>query len=158
SDRRLGPRWGSPAPGNSRFGPPSLNGPTNGTPFGRVPSRRGFSGGGGYPPNAPEFYPQTHSADKGLNRSDSFSRADGLGQRQDYYPSVAGSRGKYSRFRDPISPDLAGPQSTALTPRTSICSPGINVTEMAIAAWHDQIIELYTMIRNFVDHHANQPT
>lgn len=165
SDRRFGPRWGSPAPGNSRFGPPALNGPVNAPAFGRTPSRRGFSGGA-YRPNAPEFYPQTlNPAGKGFNRSDSFNRPDGFNrsdsfnQRPDCYPPPPVPRGKYSRLRDPVGPDLSGPHSTALAHRLgNFAGPGIHVTEMAIAAWHDQIIELYTMIRNFVDHHANQPT
>ncbi|KAF4470006.1 chromosome segregation smc [Fusarium albosuccineum] len=153
NDRRFG-QWAPPTPAQSRFGnQPNGSGPAPG--FGRGSSRRGFSNGT-YRPNAPEFYPQAfgNSDNKGFNRNEG-----GFGQqRRDYYPPTpSNGRNKYGRFRDPISPEFAAPPG-ALTTRPPFPGPLIHITEMTIAAWNEQMMELYTVIRNFVDNNANQPT
>ncbi|KAM5361640.1 hypothetical protein ACJZ2D_012983 [Fusarium nematophilum] len=158
-DRRFG-QWAPPTPAQSRFGGPVMGGhgpgpgPTPG--FGRAPSRRGFSNST-YRPNAPEFYPQSHAfgpPDKFFSRHDG-----GYGQRQTYYPPTpSNSRNKYSRFRDPISPDFNNPPPGALTTRPPFPGPLIHLTDMTIAAWNEQMMDLYTIIRSFVDNNANQPS
>ncbi|KAM0427006.1 hypothetical protein ACHAPT_007904 [Fusarium lateritium] len=157
SDRRFG-QWAPPTPAQSRFGGPPMNGSAQQPPstFNRAPSRRGFSNGT-YRPNAPEFYPQSYThTDKGFPRHD--ATVPPFGQRREYFPPTpSNTRNKYSRFRDPISPDFTAPPG-ALTTRPPFPGPLIHITEMTIAAWNDQMMELYTVIRNFVDNNANQPT
>ncbi|KAF4982365.1 hypothetical protein FZEAL_1999 [Fusarium zealandicum] len=155
-ERRYG-QWAPPAPTQSRFSGQPMNGPMSGPGpnpnYGRAPSRRGFSNGT-YRPNAPEFYPQTYApSDKG------FSRNEGaFGLRQSYYPATpSNTRNKYGRFRDPISPGFNGPPG-ALTTRPPFPGPLIHITDMTIAAWNEQMMDLYAVIRNFVDNNANQPT
>ncbi|RSM09924.1 hypothetical protein CDV31_007441 [Fusarium ambrosium] len=171
NDRRFG-QWAPPTPAQSRFGPSPMipmnpmngpgpvpgpiPGPVQPPNFGRAPSRRGFSNGT-YRPNAPEFYPQSYThPDKSFPRHD--AGAFGHGQRRDFFPPTpSNTRNKYSRFRDPISPDFAAPPG-ALTTRPPFPGPLIHITEMTIAAWNDQMMELYTVIRNFVENNANMPT
>ncbi|KAF5024240.1 hypothetical protein F66182_3697 [Fusarium sp. NRRL 66182] len=159
NERRFG-QWAgppTPAPQQPRFGGPPMNGNGHQSSFGRGgPSRRGFSNGT-YRPNAPEFYPQNYGhPDKSFN-----ARNDGgYGQqRREYYPPTpSSSRNKYSRFRDPVStPDYTAPPG-ALTTRPPFPGPPIHITDVTISAWHEQIMELYATIRNFVDVHANNPT
>ncbi|KAI5466964.1 hypothetical protein BGZ63DRAFT_410068 [Mariannaea sp. PMI_226] len=155
-DRRPSSVFGPPTTGPSRFGfgPPSGNGNAQAMgPFGRAPSRRGFHSGS-YRPNMPELYHQNlNMADKG------FRPESALGHRQKFYPTTpsATGRNKYSRFRDPISPEYGGVPSQALTTRNTCPGPLIHLTEMTINAWTEQIMELYATIRTYVDHSANEP-
>ncbi|KAJ4254852.1 hypothetical protein NW762_009650 [Fusarium torreyae] len=159
NERRFG-QWGPPTPvqTQSRFGgPPPTNGSGPQSAFNRAPPRRGFSNGT-YRPNAPKFYPQSYSGPP--DKSVATNNGGGYGQqRREYYPPTPSSaRNKYSRFRDPISsPDYTAPPG-ALTTRPPFPGPPIHITDMTISAWHDQMMELYAIIRNFVDVYANQPT
>ncbi|KAK7413143.1 hypothetical protein QQX98_007969 [Neonectria punicea] len=156
TDRRAPPpAWGTGTPG-SRFGnhPGAGNGSASG--FGRAPSRRGFHhNSGAYRSNGQDFYSQQMvPVEKNFNRPES-----AFGHRQNYYPTTPSmSRGKYGRFRDPISPEFAAPIAGALTTRSNFPSPLIHITEMTVAAWNEQIMELYTVIRTFVENNANDPT
>ncbi|KAH7015331.1 hypothetical protein EDB80DRAFT_748332 [Ilyonectria destructans] len=155
SDRRHPAHWAPPTPAQSRFGnhPGNGAGPVGG--FGRAPSRRGFQHNGTYRASIPDHYSQhMPPTDKGFSRPES-----AFGQRREYYPTTpSATRGKYGRFRDPISPDYAKAQSTALASRSAFPGPLIHITEMTVAAWNEQIMELYTVIRTFVENNANEPS
>ncbi|KAF5265850.1 hypothetical protein FOXYS1_3323 [Fusarium oxysporum] len=151
-------QWAPPTPAQSqpRYAVPPPNGAGPQSMFGRNAPRRGFSNGT-YRPNAPEFYPQSYGQpDKGPSAQSN----GGFGQqrREFYPPTPSHNRNKYSRFRDPVqAPDFAGPPG-ALTTRPSFPGPPIHITEMTIGAWHDQLTELYTTVRLFVDVYADKPT
>ncbi|KPM44977.1 hypothetical protein AK830_g1535 [Neonectria ditissima] len=154
TDRRVPPpAWGPSTPG-SRFGNHPGNGNAPGSGFGRAPSRRDFhhNGAGAY---RSDFYSQQMvPVEKNFNRPES-----AFGHRQNYYPTTPSmSRGKYGRFRDPISPEFPAQLSGALTTRSNFPSPLIHITEMTVAAWNEHIMELYTVIRTFVENNANDPT
>ncbi|KAF4430981.1 chromosome segregation smc [Fusarium acutatum] len=158
SERRFNQCGAPPTPVQSqpRYAVPPLNGAGPQSMFGRTAPRRGFSNGT-YRPNAPEFYPQSYGQpDKGPSAPSN----GGFGQqrREFYPPTPSHNRNKYSRFRDPVqAPDFAGPPG-ALTTRPSFPGPSIHITEMTIGAWHDQLTELYTTVRLFVDVYADKPT
>ncbi|KAF5598849.1 chromosome segregation smc [Fusarium pseudocircinatum] len=158
SERRFN-QWGAPptpVQSQPRYTVPPPNGAGPQSMFGRTAPRRGFSNGT-YRPNAPEFYPQSYGQpDKGPSAPSN----GGFGQqrREFYPPTPSHNRNKYSRFRDPVqAPDFAGPPG-ALTTRPSFPGPPIHITEMTIGAWHDQLTELYTIVRLFVDVYADKPT
>lgn len=155
ADRRHPAHWAPPTPAQSRFGnhPGNGAGPVGG--FGRAPSRRGFQHNGTYRASIPDHYSQhMPPTDKSFSRPES-----AFGQRREYYPTTpSATRGKYGRFRDPISPDYAKVQSTALASRSAFPGPLIHITEMTVAAWNEQIMELYTVIRTFVENNANEPS
>ncbi|KAH6983015.1 hypothetical protein BKA56DRAFT_483691 [Ilyonectria sp. MPI-CAGE-AT-0026] len=155
SDRRHPAHWAPPTPAQSRFGNHPGNGGGPVGSFGRAPSRRGFQHNGTYRANIPDHYSQQMPpTDKGFGRPES-----AFGQRREYYPTTpSATRGKYGRFRDPISPDYAKAQSTALASRGAFPGPLIHITEMTVAAWNEQIMELYTVIRTFVENNANEPS
>ncbi|KAF5962956.1 hypothetical protein FBULB1_13688 [Fusarium bulbicola] len=158
SERRFS-QWGAPptpVQSQPRYAVPPPNGAGPQSMFGRSAPRRGFSNGT-YRPNAPEFYPQSYGQpDKGPPAPSN----GGFGQqrREFYPPTPSHNRNKYSRFRDPVqAPDFAGPPG-ALTTRPCFPGPPIHITEMTIGAWHDQLTELYTAVRLFVDVYADKPT
>ncbi|KAF5669378.1 chromosome segregation smc [Fusarium denticulatum] len=158
SERRFN-QWGAPptpVQSQPRYAVPPSNGAGPQSMFGRTAPRRGFSNGT-YRPNAPEFYPQSYGQpDKGSSAPSN----GGFGQqrREFYPPTPSHNRNKYSRFRDPVqAPDYAGPPG-ALTTRPPFPGPPIHITEMTIGAWHDQLTELYTTVRLFVDVYADKPT
>ncbi|KAF5248908.1 hypothetical protein FANTH_5711 [Fusarium anthophilum] len=158
SERRFN-QWGAPptpVQSQPRYAVPPPNGAGPQSMFGRSAPRRGFSNGT-YRPNAPEFYPQSYGQpDKGPSAPSN----GGFGQqrREFYPPTPSHNRNKYSRFRDPVqAPDFAGPPG-ALTTRPCFPGPPIHITEMTIGAWHDQLTELYTAVRLFVDVYADKPT
>ncbi|KAH6891181.1 hypothetical protein B0T10DRAFT_595339 [Thelonectria olida] len=136
------PRWGPPQPGNANANSQAMG-------FGRAPSRRGFHNGS-YRSNTPDFFNQnTTPSDKG-----SFRPESAYGHRQSYYPGTPSTtRSKYSRFRDPISPEYNGAHSAPMAARGAL----IHITEMTINAWNEQIMDLYGTIRNFVDRNACDP-
>ncbi|KAF7542195.1 hypothetical protein G7Z17_g11798 [Cylindrodendrum hubeiense] len=155
SDRRHPANWAPPTPAQSRFGnhPGNGTGPVGG--FGRAPSRRGFQHNGAYRTNVPDHFSQhMPSTEKSFNRPES-----AFGHRREYYPTTpSATRGKYGRFRDNISPDYGNTQSTALAGRNAFPGPLIHITEMTVAAWNEQVMELYTVIRTFVENNANEPS
>ncbi|KAG5749765.1 hypothetical protein H9Q72_012357 [Fusarium xylarioides] len=158
SERRFN-QWGAPptpVQSQPRYAVPPPNGAGPQSMFGRTAPRRGFSNGT-YRPNAPEFYPQSYGQpDKGPSAP--INGGFGQQRREFYPPTPSHNRNKYSRFRDPVqAPDFAGPPG-ALTTRPSFPGPPIHITEMTIGAWHDQLTELYTTVRLFVDVYADKPT
>ncbi|KAG5798741.1 hypothetical protein H9Q69_002229 [Fusarium xylarioides] len=158
SERRFN-QWGAPptpVQSQPRYAVPPPNGAGPQSMFGRTAPCRGFSNGT-YRPNAPEFYPQSYGQpDKGPSAP--INGGFGQQRREFYPPTPSHNRNKYSRFRDPVqAPDFAGPPG-ALTTRPSFPGPPIHITEMTIGAWHDQLTELYTTVRLFVDVYADKPT
>lgn len=148
--------WNANGPGPGR--PPYVGNGTWASPGpGRAPSRRTFHQSGTYRPTAPEFYPSgTQPADRGFQRPDSYGQS---GQRRDYYPTTPSmSRGKYGRLQNPVSPDYGMSHSNSMTSRFPVLGPLIHISEMTVAAWHEQIMQLYAVIRLFVENNANEPT
>ncbi|KAF4343151.1 chromosome segregation smc [Fusarium beomiforme] len=157
NERRFS-QWAPPTTGPSqpRYGVPPSNGAGPQSMFGRNAPRRGFSNGT-YRPNAPEFYPQSYGRpDKGLSAQ---SNGGFNQQRREYYPPTPShNRNKYSRFRDAVStPDFTAPPD-ALSTRPIFPGHPIHITDMTIAAWREQLTDLYTTVRLFVDVYADKPT
>lgn len=149
--------WLQNSPISSRFGFAG-NGPATSTGFGRAPSRRGYhqGGTGAYRPNAPEFYPSGYlPSDREVIKADNNSFAFG----GDQYPSTPSSvRNRYTPSRDATSPEFGSAYSNAVVSRLQSTGPLIHVTPMAVEAWNHQIMNLYKVIRNFVQHNASEPT
>ena len=47
---------------------------------------------------------------------------------------------------------------SAMTSRFPPLGPLIHISELTVSAWHDQIMQLYAVIRLFVENNANDPT
>ncbi|KAH7155032.1 hypothetical protein B0J13DRAFT_436888 [Dactylonectria estremocensis] len=148
--RRLA-HWAPPAPAQSRFGNQIGYGAAPGGAVGRAPSRRGFQYNGSYRDHFSQHMPST---DKNYNRPES-----AFGQSKDYYPTTPSIvRNKYGRFRDAVSPVQGTMQSNALAGRNVFPGPLIHLTEVTISAWNEHMMELYTVIRMFVENNANEPS
>lgn len=83
--------------------------------------------------------------------------ASSFGQRREYYPATPTSAGRnrFGRFADTAGPPLEfGP---SMASRGGFAGPPILLTERAIAAWNEQVMEFYSAIRHFVARHASEP-
>ncbi|KND94428.1 hypothetical protein TOPH_01146 [Tolypocladium ophioglossoides CBS 100239] len=157
NERRFQGSWGSS--GQGRLGPGG-NSFITGSTFGQPARKTGFQPLPRYRPSGHDY----HQSGFGTPQDGGPSRpASSFGQRREYYPSTPTSAGRNSRYgRFPEAPppgnmDFGGPASSALVARNSCIGPPIHLTERAIAAWNEQVMEFYDTIRGFVGRHASEP-
>ncbi|PNY26918.1 Uncharacterized protein TCAP_03154, partial [Tolypocladium capitatum] len=156
-ERRFQGSWGGA--GQGRLGPGG-NSFITGSAFGQPTRKAGFQPLPRYRPSGHDYHQSGFGApqDGGPSRP-----ASSFGQRREYYPSTPTSSGRNNRYgRIPEAPppggmDFGGPSSAAIVARNNYIGPPIHLTEHAIAAWNEQVMEFYGTIRGFVERHASEP-
>lgn len=127
--------------------------------FTRPPTRRPYQAPTRYRPTAaaefqPGYAPEHAPARPGT----------AFGHHQpprEYYPQTpTTSRPRYGRPAEPSMSEYGSAPSSAgnaAAARGILSGPLVHMNEQAVAAWNESIMELYAMIRAFVERHANVP-
>ncbi|KJZ80321.1 hypothetical protein HIM_00171 [Hirsutella minnesotensis 3608] len=131
---------------------------SSGPSFGQTPRKNGFQPLPRYAPNGQ--YNSPHDRPGSV-----FGQ-----QRRETYPSTptSSNRNRYGRLADTPQPAMTPSNgihygTSGMTPSSAVVGRGgnvvespIHVTEQAIAAWNEQIIDFYGAIRVFVGRHAGE--
>ncbi|KAH6610273.1 chromosome segregation smc-like [Trichoderma cornu-damae] len=167
-ERRSANAWNLVAPiHGGRPGPFNNKPQYPGPPFGRAPSRQGYQSN---PRFRPDNFPQSAFA---MPENPPPRPSSAFGYGRDYFPHTPTGPGRRygGRLRDtappPPSLDFGASSSNGSTPGPpsthvnrspySGSSQPITITEQTVQAWHGYMMHFYATIRNFVEHHANNP-
>lgn len=157
-ERRFQGSWGGS--GQGRLGPGGSSFMA-GSAFGQPPRKTGFQPLPRYRPSGQDYHQSGFVTPQ--DGGPSSRPGSSFGQRREYYPSTptsAGRNTRYGRFPEAPPPgglDFGGPSSSAMVARNGFLGPPIHLTERAIAAWNEQVMEFYGAIRGFVERHASEP-
>lgn len=145
--RRYQGSWGNPT-----YSQPVRHGPSSLMPvssFSKMGSRKSFSGS--------RYSPGDRDSGQWYSQPDGFdARASSFSRGRDMYPPTptASNRGRYGRHADSQGGSFQDfHPSNAIVPHSS-SGPLVHTGERYVQGWHDSVMELYNLIRIFVENHS----